>query len=166
MEGLERLIKVSLAIPIYDKGMYLIRREKSPYKGLLGLPGGKVEEHDYDYYEALMREMVEEIGVFQAPLSGGGILYETIIEKGRIGHYSMHIYIMPVDEEPRGKGIERIPLRELQKRKKEIIPSDYIIIQNMFKRNKNRIMRGVAVSIDNMNYMAELEDITHTNYTL
>jgi 8-oxo-dGTP pyrophosphatase MutT (NUDIX family) len=166
MQELEKLIRVSLALPIIDNDLFLIRREKPPFKGLLGLPGGKVERTDYDYYDALRREMLEELGTFVAPTYSGGILYEAIVSEKKKEYFAMHIFVMHLKEEPSGNGIERIPILELANMENEIIPSDYIIINNIMRGKRNNVYQAVTVSINNSNFVTEWNDITHLEYRL
>jgi 8-oxo-dGTP diphosphatase len=44
-----------------DLSIYLIRREKDPWKGLWCFPGGTVEQ-DETYQQAMEREIKEETG--------------------------------------------------------------------------------------------------------
>jgi ADP-ribose pyrophosphatase YjhB (NUDIX family) len=164
--SLEKLVRVSLALPYNNNNIFLIRRHKPPFKGLLGLPGGKVEEKDLDYYEALVREMEEELSYFSSPTAKGAILYETIISQGRRDYFAMHIFMMPVYRELQAENVEMIPKDDLDMRRNEIIPSDYIIIRNILDSNQSNIYQGVTVSLDDMHFVTEWNDITSQNYTV
>ena len=161
---LERVVRVSLALPIHDKNLLLIRREKPPFKGLLALPGGKVEDIDYDYYEALKREMMEELGTKESPSSSGGILYEKIISEGKAEYFAMHIFVLYLEKYEDAKNVERIPINEFLNKKEDIIPSDYRIIENILRGNRNGVYQAVTISLNGTNIVTEWNDITSLEY--
>lgn len=62
VSGLDRPIVVVLGLIKYEGKILLINRNKPPYIGQWGLPGGKVEFNEM-LREAMLREVKEEIGL-------------------------------------------------------------------------------------------------------
>ena len=113
--------------------LVLIRREKEPYKGLLALPGGKIEKGEAPA-DAAKREMLEETGLKRPAPKWIGRVTDLLIE-GDPPHsmFILDVYEASLPEkahsQPSFEGaVVRLPLAELQKRAPEIIPADILII--------------------------------------
>ncbi len=113
--------------------LVLIRREKAPYKGLLALPGGKLEPGESPA-DAARREMLEETGLKRPVPKWIGRVTDLLVE----GDPPHSMFILDVFEatlperahsQPSFEGtVVRLALADLQKRAAEIIPADVIII--------------------------------------
>jgi ADP-ribose pyrophosphatase YjhB (NUDIX family) len=111
----------------------LIRREKAPYKGLLALPGGKLEEGETPM-EAARREMREETGLKSPKPEWLGRVTDLLVE----GEPPHRLFVLDVFEadippathsQPSFEGaIVRVPLDALQSKAAELIPADVLII--------------------------------------
>ena len=116
--------------------LVLIRRAKEPYKGLLALPGGKIEEGETPV-EAARREMSEETGLGRIEPKWLGRVTDLLVE----GEPPYRMFILDVFEARLKEGVAsqpsfegsmvRLPLRDLQHRANEIIPADVVIIWRM-----------------------------------
>jgi ADP-ribose pyrophosphatase YjhB (NUDIX family) len=116
--------------------IHLIRRNKEPYKGMLGLPGGKMEEGETPM-DAARREMREETGLRRPTPRWLGRVTDLLIE----GHPPYAMFILDVFEADLAEGtlpqpsfegtIVHLPLDELEKRAGEIIPADLVILMRM-----------------------------------
>ena len=104
-----------------DKKAFLFKREKRPYKGKMGLPGGRIllGESINDSVERIMKEKfnmkckLEEVN---------SISLEHIKKNKKTIHSFMLIFV-------KAKTKEKIQLTDLEKEKKKIISSDYKLIK-------------------------------------
>lgn len=116
--------------------LLLIRRNKDPYKGLLGLPGGKIERGE-TLQDAAGREMLEETGLKRPKPKWLGRVTDLLVE----GEPPYDLFVLDVFEvtlpegvlsQPSFEGtIVRLPLEDLRKRAEEIIPADLVIIERL-----------------------------------
>lgn len=67
MQSNEIIVAVDCLLVTADKKAVLIRRGTSPARGMLALPGGKVEVGDSTLMHACIREVGEELGVHLFP---------------------------------------------------------------------------------------------------
>lgn len=138
-------MSVVLAVLVNDNKVLLIKREKSYYKGLWSLPGGKIEKEEH-ISNAAIREIEEETGITSEFISHLGCVSEHLIVDGKIDqHFLLHVcHLMPkttkILETPKtyeGK-VEWFDLGKLEEMKPAIIPSDYLMIKKMlFEKEKN-----------------------------
>ena len=137
-------------VVLRQKGhILLIRRTKEPYKGLLCFPGGKMEPGETPL-DAARREMSEETGLKRPKPKWLGRMTDLLIEGDR--PYRMHI--MDVFEATVADGVssqssfegalERVPLKRLQEREHEMIPSAALIIWRMLIERSTTILNVVS----------------------
>ncbi len=122
--GVARLSVVVIGA-VRDGRVLLIRREKSPYEGLWGLPGGKVEPGE-EPRAAAARELFEETGLESAVEFRGGLV-ETLELPAETRVFDISVYGTSVTGEPR-RGRLFGPA-ELDS--DEIIPTDRLIISRI-----------------------------------
>lgn len=63
MRRMGTVVLVDCAVVVDIRSIVLIRRSKSPHKGMLALPGGHLETSDRTLTDACVRELSEEIGL-------------------------------------------------------------------------------------------------------
>jgi len=116
--------------------VHLIRRTREPYKGLLALPGGKMEEGETPQ-DAARREMREETGLKRPTPRWLGRVTDLLVE----GSPPHPMFVLDVFEAELAEGtlgqpsfegaIVRVPMDELEKHAGEIIPADLVILRRM-----------------------------------
>ena len=116
--------------------LLLIRRAKEPYKGLLGLPGGKMEQGETPL-TAARREMREETGLRRPKPAWLGRVTDVLVEgKPPYPMFILDVFEATLPEEalsqPSFEGaIVRVPVEDLADRREEIIPADLVIIRRL-----------------------------------
>lgn len=130
-------LDIALAIIRVDDLLLFQRRNKEPYRNLLGLLGGKKEEGE-DIITVLKREIFEESGldvVYSRPL---GIVYENYHENDKIFNFNLHIFYVNcsgIIKHNKDEGeVIWISIEEFKSLKEEFIPSDWLIV-NSFLNN-------------------------------
>ncbi len=113
--------------------LVLIRRTKEPYRGLLALPGGKIDPGETPD-RAAKREMLEETGLKRPTPKWIGRVTDLLVE-GEPPHsmFILDVYEATIPDkahsQPSFEGTTvRLPLADLQKCANEIIPADVLII--------------------------------------
>ncbi|VVB76967.1 ADP-ribose pyrophosphatase [uncultured archaeon] len=128
-------LAVAVAALIKDGRILLIKRAKGSYAGMWGLPGGKIEGAEHAS-EAAVREVLEESGIASEVKRFMGVVSEHLIEGGRVlNHFLLFIFELDpkatnVTAGAEGR-IEWIGLKGIEDMKKEIIPSDFAVIEGM-----------------------------------
>jgi len=132
------------------ESLLLIRRTKAPYKGYLGLPGGKMEAGETPL-DAARREMLEETGLKRPKPRWLGRVIDLLVE----GAPPHDLFILDVFEVTLAEGalsqpsfegtIVRLPLEELDARADEIIPADVQIIRRLVVERATNVLDLVSV---------------------
>jgi len=133
--------------------LVLIRRTKEPYKGLLALPGGKLERGETPL-EAARREMREETGLRKPAPEWLGRVTDLLVE----GAPPHAMFVLDVFEADLAEGAHaqasfegatvRLPLADLTKRADEIIPADVIIIWRLAVERSATMLDLVTIRRD------------------
>lgn len=137
MTGKEVGLLPVVLVAITNKGkICLLKREKRPYKGYWGLIGGKPKINE-SIEEAALREAEEETGLKCKFNRINAIVHERVSEQGAIKHGFL---LMLASVEPKSEKIVEsdegsvswFEIKTLNK--KEIIPSDYIMINDYLSK--------------------------------
>jgi mutator protein MutT len=133
-------LPVVLAIVVQGDRIVLVRREKEPYLGLLGLPGGKIEKGE-TVPEAAIREVKEETGLETRFNGYLGLGSEFLVQEEKVlRHFLLHLCQLEALSSDLQRSEEGAPewykLNELDQFKKEIIPSDFLKIKEVFLNQK------------------------------
>jgi mutator protein MutT len=135
---MDLVVPVVITILIRDGKVLFIRRAGKTFTGLLSLPGGKIDFGE-TIEEAALREFQEETGIQASFTSHLATIPEHIIEKGRvIKHLIIHLCELEHIKQTHAKEFhpEWIGLEELDFRKEEITPSDYLMIKEILLPRK------------------------------
>ena len=88
----ERPLAIAVSALIRDNRILLIRRIRGSYAGLMGMPGGKIEQGEHAA-EAAVREAFEEAGIESEVKRFMGVVSEHEVENGKmIGHYLLFLF--------------------------------------------------------------------------
>lgn len=131
----ERPLAIAVSAVVRDGRILLIKRAKGSYVGLLGMPGGKIEQGEHAS-EAAVREVMEESGIRARVKRFAGIVSEHETEGGRVVN---HFLLLLFELDPEGTEIvegsegkaEWIRLGELGAMKDRMIPSDFEMIKRL-----------------------------------
>ncbi len=132
---MELPLAVAIAALIQDQKILLIKRAKGSYVGLWGLPGGKIEKSEH-VSDAAQREIFEETGIKADFVNHLGFVSEHLREKGVIHqHFLLHLCELKPQTTTfvsgREGALQWFLLSDLSLNKKQIIPSDYVMIEKM-----------------------------------
>jgi len=143
-------LTVALAGVLSPEGLLLIRREKPPYQGLWGLPGGKIEPAETPR-AAIQREVFEECGIRLAEVRELGRLVEDLDDGERAFRFDLHLFRAdlpePVAPTAGSEGhADFHPLTRLDERPAAYIPTDLLIIRHMIlpaepRDHRTRVVR-------------------------
>lgn len=128
-------LAIAVSALVRDGRILLIRRVKGSYTGLLGMPGGKVEQNEHAS-DAAVREVLEESGIRSRVKRFAGTVSEHETEDGRVvNHFLLFLFELEPEgtettEGSEGK-LEWVGLSEMERRRGEIIPSDFEMIRGL-----------------------------------
>lgn len=148
-------LAVAISVLIQDNCILLIKRIKGDYAGLLGLPGGKVEKGEH-VSETAVREVWEEAGIDSDFKDYLGLVSEQLVENGEVlDHFILHICqlqtkTLDIKHESEGQ-LAWYDLGKIIHIKKEVIPSDFLIIEKIVK-DKEKIYFDCIVEKNNNKY--------------
>ena len=133
------------------RGLLFIRREREPFRGLWGLPGGKIRlgEHPLD---AAAREIFEETGARPGILALRAVVSEIFFKnKSPVFHAMLFLAAGRAGgagfKSSSEGALKYFSPGEIAKRKKDIIPSDYMFINNIFIPKKSGLFRA-EIAVD------------------
>lgn len=101
---------------------FLCERQKRPYKNFLSLPGGRILLGE-KISDAAKRIMKEKHGINAKLIKINSVSLEHISKNKKIIHSFLLIFVT-------AKTNDKIILKEINKNKQNIIPSDYRLINN------------------------------------
>jgi ADP-ribose pyrophosphatase YjhB (NUDIX family) len=131
----ERVIAVALGAVFAGDDILLIRRERQPFAGLWGLPGGKLQPGEH-LGDGVCREVREEAGIRAHFQEFCGAVTEQVRRSGRHwAHYlllvcrlrSAHRTLRPSSEGP----VKWFPVRGLSGFGRDMIPSDRLMLSRL-----------------------------------
>jgi mutator protein MutT len=127
------IVPTAVCAVVRDGRVLFIRRRNFPFEGLLSLPGGKIEFGEAPG-ETAVRELEEETGIKSRFVRHLATIPEHIVEDGRVvAHLMIQLCELEHLEELAGGELEPfwVDVRELDSRKEEITPSDYLMIKRI-----------------------------------
>jgi len=157
-------LAVAISALIRDNKILLIKRAKGDYIGLLGMPGGKIEQNEHAS-DAATREILEETGIESDVKKFMGIISEHLIENNEmLKHFLLFLFELDpkttkIAEDPSGK-VEWVDLDEVKDMKDEIIPSDFEIIERMIKNAGEGYYNCVLEKVGDEHYLRKFEQIS------
>jgi ADP-ribose pyrophosphatase YjhB (NUDIX family) len=155
----EKALPVAVAAIFSSHGVLLIKRDKPPFVGLWGLPGGKIHYGEH-LDEAVKREVLEETGLRPAFLGLCGVVTEKLYHGDRL---KMHYLLLVCDLFSRSTRLRRSPegdlrwfsLGYLEKHGDEVIPSDQRILKKLVLRQPRRFYYRCCVRKRGRDYYVE-----------
>jgi len=154
---------VAICALIHKNKILLIQRIRGEYVGLWGLPGGKIEKHEF-MSGAAIREILEETGIDSEFKSFYGLISEHLKEDNKITeHFLLHL----CELEPKTTEIKNnqagearwFDLKNLEQHREKIIPSDFLMIQNMVKNKESNYYNCVLVKKNNKYILERFEPV-------
>ena len=132
-------LKVAVAVVFYENKIILIKRKKEPFKDLLILPGGKIEQNE-PADQASLRELKEETGLEADKVEYSGHCEEIVFENDQAAyHHDLFVYkITPknwVFQSSKEGETVSLDLIKLQSFKSKIQPTDFLFIKESIKQN-------------------------------
>lgn len=129
-------LDIALAIIQNDDLLLFQRRNKEPYRNLLGLLGGKKEKGE-SLAHALKREIFEESGLKVINSKQLGIVCEKHHDNARI--YNLHIfhvnYSGTIKQNKKEGEVIWISVEKFKSFKEDFIPSDWLIVNNFLNKS-------------------------------
>jgi ADP-ribose pyrophosphatase YjhB (NUDIX family) len=135
-------LPVVLAAVFGRPGIVLIRRDQDPFRGLWGLPGGKVHRGEH-LDAAVEREVAEETGLRARFVELRGVVTEKLI---RAGQPDMHYLMLVCRLATRGTALRPSPEGEvrwfdppeLAGMRAQMIPSDRQMLERLVLARPDR----------------------------
>ena len=130
-----KTVAVSIAVIKGPHGcLYFQLRAKDPYKGFLGLVGGKVEKGETNE-ACLRREVYEESKLTLEKVEYLGTVTEELKKGDELIAVSLHTFVATTDQEAVGNKEEGkmvcVLEKDLLENKEKFIPTDWIITEKV-----------------------------------
>jgi 8-oxo-dGTP diphosphatase len=141
----KKILNIVLSPIIYRNKILLLQRKKPPFKDLWGMPGGKLDFGE-NLEEAIAREIREETDLPVKFVAIRGLvneIFHDVKAKEKVAQ-SMIFVCEVAPKHTRHTGSEEGDLKwfklgQLGKHKKEIIPSDYLMIRRFILKENKKI---------------------------
>jgi 8-oxo-dGTP diphosphatase len=158
----EKATPVAVAALFSPRGLLLIRREKPPFAGLWGMPGGKVHRGEH-LDEAVEREVREESGLDAKFQRLCGVVTELLYEGRTLSmHYLLlvcRLYSRSVTLTRSAEGEVRwFPVSSLRRHWDAVIPSDRLMLEKFVLRRPTKLFYRCTVRQRGEDYRVEKFD--------
>jgi len=135
-------LPVAVAAVFGRPGVLLIRRDREPFAGLWGMPGGKVQYGEH-LDQAVEREVLEESGLRCRFVELRGVVTELLVRPGRADqHYLLFVCRLATRQKAikrSGEGEVRwFAPAELVQMRGAVIPSDRVMLERLVFRRPVR----------------------------
>jgi 8-oxo-dGTP diphosphatase len=155
----EKALPVAVAAVVSVRGLLLIRREKPPFAGLWGLPGGKIHYGEH-VDEAVKREVLEETGLRTCFRGLRGVVTEKLFDGDRL---EMHYLLLVCELFSRSVRYRRsvegalrwFPLGRLGEHWDEVIPSDRLMLERLVLHEPGKFYYRCCVTKRGTDYHVE-----------
>jgi ADP-ribose pyrophosphatase YjhB (NUDIX family) len=157
----EPALPVAISALIDRNRILLIKRKGGDYRGLWGLPGGKIERGE-QLSEAAVREIMEESGIEAEFREHLATVSEHLVENNRVmEHFLLHV----CDLVPKSTGITRgregelawFGLDGIEGMKDSIIPSDLVMIERIIRNRESRYYDCVTEKVGDRHILRKFE---------
>ncbi len=131
----EPALPVVLGAVFGKPGLLLIRRDKHPFVGLWGMPGGKMHRGEH-LDEAVRREVLEESGLKSRFIELRGVVTEIFEpESGPQMHYLLLVSRLQATSARLKRSAEGevrwFESRDLAAMRDEVVPSDWLMLERL-----------------------------------
>ena len=133
-------LSVATSALISDGKVLLLKRQKNPYRGFWALPSGKVQKHE-EMAQAAIRQVIDDTKITSQFKGYHGFVSKHLLENGKISHhFLLHLFSLePLTKEvtkTQQEFIKWFDLKHLGKMKRIIVPSDFMMIEKMIKKQE------------------------------
>jgi len=128
-------VPIALGVVLSKDRVLLITRDKEPFMGMLGLPGGKIKPYE-NMSQAAVREIEEETGIKTEFDSGLGIISQQL-KQGSLNIDNLLIHmcmLVPKSTKITKEGADWYPLKNLARIKKKMMPMDYAVLKKILPK--------------------------------
>jgi len=147
VKSIDNSLCVVVSAVVGSKGVLLVKREKPPFAGQWGLPGGKVKYGEH-LDGASVREVMEETGVSCRFQRFTGAVTEVILSRGKP---EMHYVLLVCRLKPAGSGVRSSAegqarwFRLAELAEIDMIPSDRLILDRLVLRQPCKLFYKCCV---------------------
>jgi ADP-ribose pyrophosphatase YjhB (NUDIX family) len=152
-------IPIVVCILVFNNKVLLVRRDKGAYSGLIGLLGGRINKYEHISITA-KRKMKEESGIICHFNRYLGVISQQMYEKKKlIESFIIHVCeLRPKNiTSSTNKNYSWYDLKNIKNFREQMIPSDIIIIDNMYLKKGKNYYNCIVEKIDNIHILRKIE---------
>jgi len=155
-------LNVTISVVENENKILLLKRKKGLFSGMLGLPGGKIENGER-IKEAAIREIEEETKIKSKFDGIHGVILERLVEKNKVKNEfliflsELKPYRIPGPQ----PNCVWLDMNDLESCRDSIIPSDYEMINQIFVNKKPGYYESIIIKSRDKYKLQSFERINH-----